>query len=536
MKKPIVASLTAIACAMSAVSCNGNDNEKSSSEEKDEPKTNYSQYMKDYARTEFNDSLDLSDFDFQSNDIPADFALTLEAEEGTLSGETEIPSISLEGYSGDGYVFMKQSEGDSLTFSAQIETAGNYDLIFNTASSGGQKYNNVSVNGNKVGDVYTQDGTFSLSTVKQVYLEKGKNDIMITPSWGWIYIDNVKIVPASSISEDTYKVSSELVNPNAGIPAKQLMKFMADVYGKYIISGQYASEGVSSAEIEKIEKQSGKKPAILGLDLIEYSPSRVEHDSSSQAIEHAIDWYYNYGGIVTFCWHWNAPSKYLINTSAQPWYKGFYKEATTINLDDIMNGKDNEGYDLLMSDIDAIALQLKRLDDAGVPVLWRPLHEASGGWFWWGNCSAESYKKLWNAVYDKLTNEHKLTNLIWVWNGQNKDWYPGDETVDMIGEDLYPGEKVYSSQSSKFMEVTEYTDTKKIIAMSENGCLFDPELAIRDGSLWSWFCVWNGEFVVDKFRQLNGIYNEKEMWSKVYQHERVLTLDELPDLRKYKID
>ena len=86
----------------------------------------------------------------------------------------------------------------------------------------------------------------------------------------------------------------------------------------------------------------------------------------------------------------------------------------------------------------------------------------------------------------------------------------------MIGEDLYPGEKVYSSQSSKFMEVTEYTDTKKIIAMSENGCLFDPELAIRDGSLWSWFCVWNGEFVVDKFRQLNGIYNEKEMWSKVY--------------------
>lgn len=58
-----------------------------------------------------------------------------------------------------------------------------------------------------------------------------------------------------------------------------------------------------------------------------------------------------------------------------------------------MNGSDPKGYNALMSDVDEIAKQLKRLSDADVPVLFRPLHEASGGWFWWGADGSEAYKK-----------------------------------------------------------------------------------------------------------------------------------------------
>ena len=79
----------------------------------------------------------------------------------------------------------------------------------------------------------------------------------------------------------------------------------------------------------------------------------------------------------------------------------------------------------LIRDIDAISEQLKILQDNNVTVLWRPLHEASGGWFWWGCRGKDAYQWLWNLMYERQTHYHKLNNLIWVWNGQDPDWYVG---------------------------------------------------------------------------------------------------------------
>lgn len=127
-----------------------------------------------------------------------------------------------------------------------------------------------------------------------------------------------------------------------------------------------------------------------------------------------------------------------------------------------MDGEDKEGYDLLMADIDAIAEQLLILKEAKVPVLFRPLHEASGGWFWWGASGPEAYKELYRLLYDRLTNEYGLDNLIWVWNGQDAEWYPGDEYVDIIGEDIYPGERVYQSQIASYLNAaTNYSTENK---------------------------------------------------------------------------
>lgn len=203
-----------------------------------------------------------------------------------------------------------------------------------------------------------------------------------------------------------------------------------------------------------------------------------------------------------------------------------------------MNGEDEEGYNLLVQDMENIASELTVLRDADVPVLWRPLHEASGGWFWWGNCEAESYIKLYQLMYQIFTEEYELNNLIWVWNGQDADWYPGDEYVDIIGQDIYPGYQVYTSRYPKFAETVGYTSARKIITLSENGCLFDPDLAIRDGGIWSYFGTWNGEFVSDS--DVLNVYSEKytdaEMLNKVYNHENVITRDELPDLTTYPME
>lgn len=64
-------------------------------------------------------------------------------------------------------------------------------------------------------------------------------------------------------------------------------------------------------------------------------------------------------------------------------------------------------------------------------------------------------------MYDKFTNEYGLNNLIWVWNAQNPDWYPGDEYVDIMGYDCYPAEQDSSSQKWYYDLVKSSTSTKR---------------------------------------------------------------------------
>ncbi|MBS7398656.1 MAG: beta-mannanase, partial [Ruminiclostridium sp.] len=211
------------------------------------------------------------------------------------------------------------------------------------------------------------------------------------------------------------------------------------------------------------------------------------------------------------------------------WWGGFYTRNTNFDIAKVMNGQDEKGKKLLDADIKEIAAQLKRLENAGVPVLWRPLHEGSGGWFWWGAKGADAYKKLWKYLYEQLTDVYKCNNLIWVYNGQSADWYPGDEYFDIVGEYIYPGKRVYNPQTSKFRQAVAYGSKNKITALTENGCIFDIDQAVGVNCMWSWFCTWGGEFTVNG-SSYSEAYTEKSILKKAYQSKYVLTLDELPDI------
>lgn len=455
---------------------------------------------------------------------------TYEAEDASFTGNARAET-GKNGYSGEGYATGFEEDGDGCTFHISAPESGFYDLLFGS-SAGGYKENYVNVDGDYLGNLVTDSSEIAESELKRVYLDAGEHDVTVSKYWGWIDLDYLKVTTSEPIPESAYQVSAELVNPNATENARRLMSYLADNYGKKILSGQYCDTGMYGKEFQVIRKETDKTPAVLGLDFMEYTPSFVENGSKGRSTELALQCW-EQGGIVTFCWHWNAPSKYLTGN----WYSGFYAQYTNIDLAKIMNGEDQEGYDLLMQDIDAIAAQLKILQDAGVPILWRPLHEASGGWFWWGASGADAYIQLYRLLYDRLTNEYGLNNLIWVWNGQNKDWYPGDEYVDIIGEDIYPGERVYTSQVNKYLEAVGYTTPPKMVVLSENGCVFDPELAIRDGAMWGFWCTWNGEFVAKStaIYSYSEQYTEAEALKRFYSNDAVITLDELPDLREYPI-
>ena len=161
---------------------------------------------------------------------------------------------------------------------------------------------------------------------------------------------------------------------------------------------------------------------------------------------------------------------------------------------------------VINADIEKLAGYLKLLQDAKVPVLFRPLHEAAGdyswgAWFWWGYEGVDATKQLWAYLRDKLENEYGINNLIWVWTMQTSDAgkpaeievirnaYPGDDLVDIVGVDLYP-DNAMTDQTDQYQLIFKVIEGKKMIALSEVGNLVDPQAAAENNALWSYFMNW----------------------------------------------
>ena len=463
-------------------------------------------------------------------DIDPDFSLRLEAEEGELGGDAEIGTDAA---SGDGYVDLSSS--GTISWEVDLDQAGDYALAIRARVTPGYgpKVNGIRVDGASVSD-FTVNESSTLYEISPVWvqLQAGTQSLQLRARWGYTDIDWVELRP---IDPSYLDVEPTLVTPNASTAARRLMHYLERQYGRKTLSGQ---QGLNYAKT--VYSMVGKYPAVLGVDLIDYSPSRVERQPlvpGHGAVEDAIDWWESYGGIVTVLWHWNAPTGLIdtITTDANgnvvdlSWYRGFYTDATTFDLAAALADPESDDYGLLLRDIDAIADQLERLSDHDIPVLWRPLHEASGGWFWWGASGPDAYLELWHLMFDRLTNVHGLTNLIWVWNGQDPDYYPGDDTVDIVSEDYYARQLDYSPQLGRFGAATAYSSVPKIVALSENGTLLDPDRLAESRAGWSWFCLWSGSDYFDPS------YNEASMFEAVYTSDQILTLDELPDLTVYPL-
>lgn len=464
----------------------------------------------------------------QTSDKPLSFSETYEAENGKLSNDMSV--ISDGNASGGKSVGKFENERSYCQISITVPADAVYDIVIRSMAIGPYKENDLYADGKKVGTFVSKPDNFSDYTVCAVTLKKGKHTLTFKKSWGWIELDKITVKTGAKISDSTYNVTSSLVNKNSTANTKKLYSFLKESYGKYVITGQQCDGGINGNEFKAIKNLTGDYPALLGLDLMDYTPSRTAFGASSSTVEKAIE-FANKGGIVTLCWHWNAPTEYLYSTAnnSDGWWGGFYTKSSNFDIAKVMNGQDANGKKLIDRDIKEIAKQLKRLEKAGVPVIWRPLHEGSGGWFWWGAQGPDAYKKLWKYLYNELTNTYGCNNLIWVYNGQSADWYPGDEYVDIVGEDIYPGNHVYDPQVSRFKQAINYGSKTKITALTENGCIFDIDSAVSINALWCWFMTWGSEFTVNG-SNYSEKYTEKSVIKKMYASKYSLTLGTLPKI------
>ncbi len=419
--------------------------------------------------------------------------IRLEAESGTLHGVTLDNHRS--GFSGTGYVtgFKNAGDGVVLRFPA---TAGIYDVLIRYSSPSGPKGYGIKVNGKEISGMFAQTGNeFAMARTGKIEIKNGVNQIEIVKGWGYYDVDYLELRPGA-IKTKMRIPPDKLIDSQADLPTRRLFKKLLTTYGSKTLSGQY-----DLGDTTYISQVTGKLPAIFGADLIDYSPSRVAFnpapkDATEKAIQRA-----RLGQIITVSWHWNAPTdlinRKLIDKQGKEvdasWYKGFYTNATTFDLAKALEDTHSERYRLLIRDIDTIALQLKKYSKAGVPILWRPLHEAEGGWFWWGAKGPKPFVALWRLMFDRLTNFHKLHNLIWVFTtGENPAWYPGDAYVDILGVDAYPTD-ASDPLSSTWEGLLSKFDGKKLLAISEFGGVPDVPKMRKFGIRWSYFVSWPGK-------------------------------------------
>ncbi|GAB3890512.1 glycosyl hydrolase [Larkinella knui] len=446
---------------------------------------------------------------------PGPKTVQIEAETGILSGVEVTKSTA--GFSGTGYVTGFDDATDKLTLTFEA-TAGLYELAIGYASPSGDKGVDFQVNDEKASGTLKQNTGFGLAKTGIFQLQPGQNTITIFRGWGYFSIDYLQLTPTTVALPA--KPPKTLADPQATASTRALFAYLVDQYGSKVLSGQ-------QDEVEYILEKTGKEPAIGAFDLIDYSPSRVQNGATPQRSSEACIAWARKGegrGIVSLLWHWNAPTDLIDQAPDKLWWSGFYTKATTFDLATALADRNSERYQLLLRDIDTIAGELKKFQAVDIPVLWRPLHEASGGWFWWGAKGAGPFKELWKLLYDRLTNHHQLHNLIWVYTGTdsiNPDWYPGDACVDVVGLDSYADPT--ATLSGNWANAQALFNGKKLVTLSETGNLPHPDKVRAFGSWWSWFSVWTGADYIKKqpVDQLKAVYTDKD----------VITRDELPNWR-----
>ena len=451
---------------------------------------------------------------------PVSANIRLEAENASLSGGGANTALIVNDTNSSGGKYVDTRDGN-LKFSFSITNAGNYAIIAKVKAPYGDKVNKFRFDGEHTIDIsFLKNNSFEEFTIiDPYYLTAGNHTIEMIKSWGWIQFDYIEIIP-SDVVPVGFDIQP-LVTPQPSANTIKLYRFLFENFQRKVISGVMTLKSLSTTtgnsqnEISWLYEKTGKKPALLGLDFMDHTGA-IQSDwiNNPDIIQDAVTWKNN-NGIVAMCWHWRDPSHKTYE---------FYTERTQFDPRKIFDTQSTE-YAAMMRDMDIIAGYLKKLKEQDIPILWRPLHEASGGWFWWGSQGPEACKKIWRIMFDKFVIEHKLNNLIWVWtseaNSNALNWYPGDEFVDMIGLDIYD-EGNHGSQMLAFEELKKLYKGKKMLALSECGAIPSIEAMKRDRTIWSFYMPWYGTHTK------NPAWNTVNDWTTSLSHPDVITLDKMP--------
>ena len=295
-------------------------------------------------------------------------------------------------------------------------------------------------------------------------------------------------------------VIPEPVTPGASVEAKALLKLLYELSGHYTLTGQHNYPNIRDRNSRFAARYIGKTPAVFSTDWGfagdgDTDSWRARPDIVEEAIrQHKL------GSIITICWHAVPP------TADEPVTFRPLPGASADSLASVQGQlQDRQFIDVLTPgtalnnrwcmQVDSVAKYLKKLEEARVPILWRPYHEMNGDWFWWGGRTGKSSTiALYRQLFDRLVYRHRLTNLIWVWSVDRPNkpemefhhFYPGSEYLDVLSLDVYRNDF-----NKKYYDSLLVLSAGKPVILAEVGNPPSPEI-LKDQPKWGLYVTWAG--------------------------------------------
>ena len=512
----------------------------------------------------------------------------------TMYEAEDLPGASVaEGAEFSGGKYAKTADPSGITFTVKVEETAVYDITTKVLI---KQYDwttsKIAVNGVDVGSMLTTPRNCDSSYVVSASAKMKAGENKITVGNQALGVDYITV---ERHPDAVFKISELPVTPNATESARKVYTFLRENFGKKTVSGmmisdqnfnydygnmrlippggctpadscKFSDEEVSwkgQTDIAEFYKRSGHYPAIGGFDMLFAAGGHHEEGWFKGYTENNLvmtEQLWEMGGIPTYTWHWKVGKDTVFYTQGTPagfnnpgcteGVMGTSNTNTCFNYTKAFKGEQcqeldetSQEYKDIVADVDIVSGYFKQLEEKGIAVVWRPLHEASGGWFWWGTASPECYVQLYRLVFDRMVKTNKLTNLIWVWNintdpkfgydysALNAAWYPGDAYVDIVAVDIYDPLNDHNSAANYYNKIVSDVGTSKMIALSENGAIPDIDSIAEDKAYWSYWMTWSQTW--------SGNFLEKtptDMWKRNLDDERIIALDDMPGWDNVKAD
>ena len=344
---------------------------------------------------------------------------------------------------------------------------------------------------------------------------------------GDVYLDNL-VLSQKNESEDFVKITSQagegtqadiskaaanikVTDSELDESAKALQSYLNGLKNSdQVLFGHQndVSRSVNAnASLGDVYDVTGSVSGVFGIDTLALAGSEAGGTDAASALRNSVEYSKKAaqnGAIVSLSAHMPNFTNSKIKKNDDGSYDFFncdFSESKDLSNDSLKTilpgGENNEVYNAYL---DIIADYANQLAMDKIPVMFRPLHENTGSWFWWGSTnSEESYKSLYRYTRDYLESKG-VHNLLYVYSpcgpvSSEEDFmsrYPGDEYVDVLGFDYYADytygqdadESYFENLDSTCQVVSKIADEhNKIAGISECGVRVTREDGSSDGLL-----------------------------------------------------
>jgi mannan endo-1,4-beta-mannosidase len=403
-----------------------------------------------------------------------------------------------------------------------------------SASTPGQQID-FELEGNAISLIFTQDDDASNGRA-EVWVDghpKRVVDCWMNQDWGTRYaysliqeeledgphVLHIRVVSESSTSGNNIHIERILTadgnNPIRTEFTQQLYDKLLNVQGEGVYFGMHDTTGYgvgwnNDNDRSDIESVIGDYPAFSGWGA-DYSVAQIARGEGFEDARYKMKLFHDMGGFNTLEWH--AQNPYGANYS---WEN--HPDQTINVVEAILPG--GEKHQEFLIQLDHLAAFFNTLfDDDGkkIPIIFRPWHEHTGAWFWWGkgNCSEVQYIQLWQFTVDYLSEEKGVNNLLYAYSPDKIDTveeylygYPGDKYIDVLGLDNYGDLRQYATNMPRFVNMLEIlvsiaNEKNKPAALTETGAFTVDGQATMPEDDWFTQKLLNGIMTNEITRQIS---------------------------------